>query len=74
MPAFKAPQYTKVVNPKTGLQEPCYTFNINFNDSNSDISFVAENQSDIITIITKMCFDNLEWWNNFIQQFLQSSV
>jgi hypothetical protein len=74
MPTFKAPQYTKVVNPVTGAQEPCYTFNIEFNDSDY-ISFVADNQSDISLLSLQKCIlDNLEWWNTFIGQFLQASV
>ena len=74
MPAFKAPQYTKVVNPKTGAQEPCYTFNIDFNDCDY-ISFVANNQTDLsLQSLQKCILDNLEWWNSFIGQFLQASV
>ena len=73
MPAFKAPQYTKVVNPKTGAQEPCYTFNIDFNECDY-ISFVANNQSDLsLQSLQKCVLDNLEWWNAFIGQFLQAS-
>ena len=69
MPTFKAPQYTKVVNPKTGAQEPCYTFNIDFNDADC-ISFVAENQSELsLQSLQKCVLDNLDWWNAFIGQF-----
>lgn len=72
---FNAPQYTKVLNPKTGLQDPCYTFQINY-DSNSDhLSFVAENQAAIsLQSLQKCVLDNISWWNNFIQSFLQSST
>lgn len=74
MPAFKAPQYTKVTNPKNGTQEPCYTFNIDF-DTEDYLSFVAENESDIsLQSLQKCVLDNIPWWNGFIQQFLQSSV
>ncbi len=73
MPAFRAPQYTKVTNPKTGAQEPCYTFNIDF-DTNDYLSFVAENQKDIsLHSLQKSVLDNIPWWNAFIQQFLQAS-
>lgn len=74
MPVFKAPQYTKVVNPKTGAQEPCYTFNIEFNDCDY-ISFVAENKSDIsLQSLQKCVLDNIQWWNSFITQFLVASA
>ena len=72
---FSAPQYTKVLNPKTGVQDPCYTFQINY-DLNSDyLSFVAENQASIsLHTLQKCVLDNIPWWNNFIQSFLQSST
>ena len=68
---FKAPQYTKNINPKTGAQEPCYTFNIEYEDR---ISFVADNVSDIsLQSLQKCVLDNIPWWNTFITQFLESS-
>jgi hypothetical protein len=74
MPTFKAPQYTKTVNPKTGAQDPCYTFNIDFNDGDY-ISFVAESQTDLsLQSLQKCVLDNLDWWNTFVGQFLQASV
>jgi len=74
MPTFKAPQYTKTVNPKTGAQDPCYTFNIDFNNDDY-ISFVAESQSDLsLQSLQKCVLDNLDWWNTFVGQFLQASV
>ncbi len=73
---FHAPQYTKVLNPKTGVQDPCYTFQINYDLNNSDyLSFVAENQAVISVHSVHNCvLDNIHWWNNFIQLFLQSST
>lgn len=73
MPNFKAPQYTKVVNPKTGAQEPCYTFNIEFSVSDY-LSFIAESKSDIsLQSLQKTVLENLDWWNAFIKQFLEAS-
>lgn len=72
---FNAPQYTKVLNPKTGLQDPCYTFQINYDSNNDHLSFVAENQAAIsLQSLQKCVLDNIPWWNNFIQSFLQSST
>lgn len=74
MPTFKAPQYTKTINPKTGAQDSCYTFNIDFNNSDY-ISFVADSQSDLsLQSLQKCVLDNLDWWNTFVGQFLQASV
>ena len=72
MPIFKAPTYTKIVNPKTGVQEPCYTFNIECNDY---LSFIAENKSDLsLQSVQKCVLDNISWWNTFIGNFLESSA
>ena len=73
---FHAPQYTKVLNPKTGVQDPCYTFQINYDLTKSEyLSFVAENQVAIsLHAVQKCVLDNIPWWTNFIQLFLQSST
>jgi len=74
MPTFKAPQYTKVTNPKTGTQDPCYTFQVDFNTCDY-LSFVAETESDIsLQSLQKCVLENISWWNEFVQQFLQSST
>jgi hypothetical protein len=74
MPTFKAPQYTKSVNPKTGNQEPCYTFPIDYQSTEEGIQFVADSISDItLQNLQKCILDNVDWWNTFIQQFLQAS-
>ena len=74
MPSFKAPQYSKIANPKTGAQEPCYTFPTEFNQSEY-LTFVADKSSDIsLQAVQKCVLDNLQWWNDFIEQFLASSA
>jgi hypothetical protein len=74
MPTFRAPQYTKVANLKTGNQDPCYTFQIDF-DTYDYLSFVAENDYDIsLQSLQKCVLENIPWWNGFIQKFLQSST
>ncbi len=73
MPVFKAPQYTKVTNPKTGAQEPCYTFNIEFNICDY-LSFVADSSKDVsLQSLQKCVLENIPWWNGFIEQFLEAS-
>jgi hypothetical protein len=74
MPNFKTPQYAKVTNPKTGVQEPSYTFNIEFTDNDTKLSFVADNESDItLQNLQKCVIENVSWWNTFIGQFLQTT-
>lgn len=74
MPTFKAPQYSKSVNPYTGKQEQMYTFNIEYSESDSGLSYVAQNENEIsLNGLQKLVLENLNWWNNFIQQFLDNS-
>lgn len=75
MPSFKAPQYTKVINPKTGNQEPCYIFNIEYATNEEGISYLADSHTDItLQLLQKAVIDNVSWWNNFIEKFLESSI
>jgi len=72
MTTFKGPQYTKILNPKTGAQDPCYTFTIEF--AGDYLSFVANTQSDIsVETLQKCISDNVSWWNTFINKFLETS-
>ena len=74
MPTFKAPQYTKTTNPKTGAQEPCYTFSIEFQSSDEELSFLADSSNEVgLQGLQKCILDNVEWWNTFIKHFLTAS-
>ena len=73
MSTFHTPQYTKVVNAKTGIHESCYTFRIEYN-TDDYLSFIAENKTDISSQSLQKCIsDNTKWWNTFIQSFLLAS-
>ena len=69
MPSFKAPQLSKMVNPKTGLHDSCFTFDVEDCDS---LSFMADNTSDISVESVQKSLHN-PWWNSFINAFLESS-
>ena len=74
MPSIKAPQYSKVINPKTGNQEPRYIFPIEFQKNEDSLSFVAESESDItLQSIQRLVLVNINWWNTFLNVFLQST-
>jgi hypothetical protein len=74
MPTFKAPQHTKITNPRTGALESCYVFNIEFAESDTKISFVADSDNDItLQNIQKCVIDNITWWNGFISEFLKAT-
>jgi hypothetical protein len=73
-PVFTSPQYTKVINPKTGAQEPSYKIDIQFQPIDDKLSFVAESESDIsLNALQKCVLDNLNWWNEFVNTFLTST-
>lgn len=74
MPSFKTPQYTKITNPKTRAIEPCYTFLIEYSTEDDYISLLTETEIEINLItLQKSILENVEWWNNFINIFLESS-
>ena len=75
MPTFRAPQYTKTTNPKTGIQEPCYTFPVEFQPSDEALSFIAESSSEItLQNLQKCILENINWWNTFITEFLKNTT
>jgi hypothetical protein len=75
MPGFKAPQYTKILNKNTGVNEPLYVFNINFTESDEKLSFITESLNEItVSTISGLLNDNPNWWIMFINDFLQSSI
>ncbi len=75
MPTFKTPQYTKTINPKTGVQEPCYTFPIEFVPDEETLHFLAESPSDItLQNLNKCVIENIEWWNTFVTEFLKNTT
>jgi len=75
MPTFKAPTYSKVPDPKTGTNVPCYSFSITFTKEENGLSFIAEKKEDISLQTLQICVvENVSWWNHFLQEFLQASV
>lgn len=75
MPTFKAPQYSKVPNPKTGTPEPCYTFSVFFESKEPTLSFIAEKKEDIDIASLQTCVvEDVAWWNAFVQQFLKATA
>ena len=74
MPTFKAPVYSKQLNSK-GQSETSYTFAVEFFSNEENISFIAENSTDITLKSLQQCvLDNVEWWNTFIRTFLNASA
>jgi hypothetical protein len=74
MPTFKAPNYSKVVDSKTGKQESCYKFSIFFETDEESLTFIAEKEEDISLQTLQTCVvEHVSWWNNFISQFLKAT-
>lgn len=74
MPAFRAPTYTKKVNPSSGLQEPTYIFNIVFSDTDARLTYTQEDSIPVsLQCLQQAILGNVEWWNSFISDFLKAS-
>ncbi len=75
MPTFKAPSYSKKINPSTGLQEPIYVFNIIFNEDDTKLIATEEDTSSPVSLKTlqECILGNVDWWNTFIGDFLIAS-
>jgi hypothetical protein len=74
MPSFRPPVYSKQHDAKKNTVEACYTFSIDFQEEDSGLSFTADNANDItITSIDSLIHDNMDWWKQFVQQFMQAS-
>ncbi len=75
MPTFRAPSYSKKINPSTGIQEPTYIFNITFSDSDTKLSTTEEDNSSPVSLknLQESILNNVDWWNNFISDFLKAS-
>jgi hypothetical protein len=74
MPSFRPPVYSKQHDAKKNTVEPCYTFSIDFQDAESGLSFTADCANDITnTTIESLITEHMDWWKQFVQQFMQAS-
>ena len=73
MPTFQSPKYSKVINPKSGNAEPCYTFVVEHTELDEKISMIAEEPVTLLTL-EKTVHDHAEWWNKWISSFLDASA
>jgi len=72
MPTFQTPKYSKVINPKTGNAEPCYSFSVEHHASEK-LSIVAE-EPVTLEHLSQTLQENTEWWNRWIASFLEASA
>ena len=73
MPTFQSPTYSKVVNPKSGNAEPCYTFIAEHTEAEKKLSIVTEEPVTLLTL-EKTLQENTEWWNKWVSSFLEASA
>ena len=74
MPRFQPPVYSKQHDVKKNTVEPCYTFSIYFDETESGLSFTADDVNTITdTRIESLLINDTDWWKLFIQQFMQAS-
>jgi hypothetical protein len=73
MPTFQTPTYSKVINPKSGNAEPCYTFIAGHTETEEMLSIVAEEPVTVV-ILEKALQENTEWWNKWVSAFLEASA
>jgi hypothetical protein len=75
MPTFKAPQYSKMVHATTKAIEPCYTFPIEFTDSEETPAFVGDDTASLsLESLQRTIQENVTWWDGVVQSFLQASA
>jgi hypothetical protein len=73
MPTFKSPVYSKQTNA-SGKLEASYIFSIEHNEEDG-FEFVADTVDMISTdTVQSYIAENMEWWQIFLQDFLQQSV
>ena len=62
------------MNPKTGAQEPCYTFTVNFKEDESGMTDVADSNTEVtLDTLKKRILEDVDWWNVFICDFLKAT-
>ncbi len=74
MPSFKSPRYIKVHNQQSGVLEPCYIFDITFQENESKPEFICDDSSEVtLSSLQNLLSENKDWWEQFLSQFLQFS-
>ena len=73
MPTFQSPKYSKVVNPTTGVSDPCYTFVAEHTEVETKLLMVAE-ESIALSGLEQALRDHADWWNAWVASFLDASA
>lgn len=73
MPTVSPPQYSKVNHPTTGASETCYTFNMKQDESESNLTYVTEDEPSL-EMLSKALQENTEWWSQWVSVFLASTT
>jgi hypothetical protein len=73
MPTFQPPKYSKVMNPKSGNAESCYTFMTEHTELEEKLTIIAEEQVTLLAL-ERALQENTEWWNKWVSAFLEASA
>lgn len=72
MPSFKKPTYSKT-NPKTGANEACYTFEVEYHPSDPPLTCEMDQESDgSLQALEKALVQQAPWWNQILQSLLDA--
>jgi hypothetical protein len=72
MPSFKKPTYSKI-NPNTGANEACYTFEVEYHSSDLPLRCEIEEESDwSLATLEKELVQQASWWNQILQALLDA--
>lgn len=72
MPSFKKPTYSKI-NPKTGANEACYTFEVEYQPNDLPLVCEMDEESDwSVATLEKGLHAHSLWWNQMIQSLLDA--
>jgi hypothetical protein len=72
MPIFKKPLFSKK-NPITGEAQNCYTFELEKEEKDEPLQWLAEQKEDlVIETLVKQLNESRSWWYSLLQGFLQA--
>lgn len=74
MPTFKSPRFVKTHNPKSGSIEPSYIFDIIFQNNDTLLDCICDDETLLsVSTLQNVLNENEIWWNTFLNDFLSSS-
>lgn len=74
MPIFKKPIFLRK-NPVTGETQNCYRFEVEREEKDDLLEWVADQSNDLsLSVLSQQLDENTSWWVSLLQQFLQAHL